>query len=110
MQKKRVSFETDMQGNEKASSIFKDEPDVFDYGNLSKLCVFKETHPEVMKDFIKKFNWQHQLYPQNSQLRKHMHDKLKNRLLTFIEQNILGGKQLAGFENYHLIKPKGIEY
>ena len=53
MQKKRVSFKTDMQGNEKASSIFKDEPDVFDYGNLSKLCVFKEIHPDVMKDFIK---------------------------------------------------------
>lgn len=106
MQKKRISFATHKQGNEKASSIFKDEPDVFNYGNLSKLCIFKETHPEVMKDFIKKFNWQHQLYPQNMQLRKHNHDKLKYRLLSFIEQNILGGKQIAGFKNYQLIKPK----
>lgn len=106
MQKKRVSFETHMQGNEKATSIFKEEPDVFDYGNLSKLCVFKETHPEVMKDFIKKFNWQHQLYPHNKQLKKHKHDKLKYRMLTFIEQNILQGKQIAGFKNYELIHPK----
>lgn len=106
MQKKRASFETHMQGNEKAISIFKEEPDVFDYGNLNKLCVFKETHPEVMKDFIKKFNWQHQLYPYNKQLKKHKHDKLKYRMLTFIEQNILRGSQIAGFKNYELIHPK----
>lgn len=106
MQKKRVSFETHMQGNEKAASLFKDEPGIFNYGNLNHLCVFKETHPEVMKDFIKKFNWQHQLYPQNPQIKKHKHDKLKYRLLSFIEQNILGGKQIAGFKNYELIKPK----
>src|ERR1019366_4091322 len=105
MQNKRVSFETHMQGDEKAVSIFKEEPDVFDYGNLGKLCVFKETHPEVMKDFIKKFNWKHQLYPHNMQLKKHKHYKLKYRLLSFIEQNILKGNQLAGFKNYELIHP-----
>jgi hypothetical protein len=105
MQKKRISFATHKQGNEKASSIFKDEPDVFNYGNLSKLCIFKETHPEVMKDFIKQFNWQNQLYPQNMQLIKHKHDKLKYRVLSFIEQKINGGKQIAGFKNYQLIKP-----
>ena len=88
------------------STISKDEPDAFDYGNLSKLWLFKETHPEVMKDFIKKFNWQHQLYPQNKKVRKHKQDKLKYRLLSFIEQNILGGKQIAGLKNYNLVKPK----
>lgn len=106
MQKKRISFETHMRGNEKANPIFKEEPDVFDYGDLSKLCVFKETHPEVMKDFIKKFNWELELYPHNKQLKKHKHDKLKYRMLTFIEQNILRGTQIAGFKNYELIKPK----
>jgi len=106
MQKKRVSFETHMQGNEKAISIFKEEPDVFDYGDLSKLCVFNETHPEVMKDFIKKFNWQNQLYPYNRQLKKHKHDKFKYRLLSFIEQKFLKGNQIAGFKNYELIHPK----
>ena len=106
MQKKRVSFETHMQGNEKAISIFKEEPDVFDYGDLSKLCVFNETHPEVMKDFIKKFNWQNQLYPHNRQLKKHKHDKFKYRLLSFIEQKFLNGNQIAGFKNYELIHPK----
>ncbi len=106
MQKKRISFATHKQGNEKASSIFKDEPEVFNYGNLSKLCIFNETHPEVMKDFIKKFNWQHQLYPKNIQITNFKHDKLKYRLLSFIEQKIWGGNQIGGFKNYHLIKTK----
>ena len=106
MQKKRVSFETHMQGNEKALLNFKEEPEVFNYGNLSKLKVFKETHPEVMKDFIKKFNWEHQLYPDNVKLKKHKHDKIKYLLLSFIEQNVLRGNQIAGFKNYELIHPK----
>jgi len=95
-----------MQGNARATSIFKDEPDAFDYGNLSKLWLFEDTHPEVMKDFIKKFDWQHQLSPQNRKFRKHKQDKLKYRLLSFIEQNILGGKQIAGLKNYELVHPK----
>jgi hypothetical protein len=106
MQKKRVSFETDMQGNKKATSLFKNEPEEFDYGDLSKLQVFKDTHPAAMKDFIKKFNWQHQLYPQNMKMKKHKHDKVRYRMLSYIEKNILGGRQIAGFKNYELIKPK----
>lgn len=105
MQKKRFSFETHFKGD-KAILMFKDEPEIFNYGNLSKLKVFKETHPKVMIDFIKNFNWQHQLYPQNMYVKKHKHDKLKYRMLSFIEQNILGGKQIAGFKNYKLIHPK----
>ena len=106
MQKKRVSAEIDMHGNNKVASVIKDEPDVFNYGNLNKLCVFKETHPAVMKGFIKKFNWQHQLHPQNSKFRKHKQDKLKYRLLSFVEQNFLDGRQIATLKNYYLIKPK----
>ena len=106
MQKKRISFTTHKRGNEMASSIFKNEPDVFNYGNLSKLCIFKETHPEVMKDFIKQFNWQNQLYPKNKQVTNFKHDKLKYRILSFIEQKIWSGNQIGGFKNYHLIKPK----
>ncbi|HEV2832832.1 MAG TPA: glycosyltransferase family 2 protein [Hanamia sp.] len=108
MQKKRVSFETHKQGEEKAVTLFKDDPDIFNYGNLNKLCVFKGTHPAVMKDFIKKFNWENQLYPQNPLIKKHKHDKLKYRLLSFVEQNILGGNQIAGFKNYQLINSEKI--
>ena len=103
MQKKRVSFESHMQGDEKANILFQEEPDMFNYGNLERLCVFKESHPEVMKDFIKRFDWELELYPHNKNVKKHKHDKFKYRMLTFLEQKILGGKQIAGFRNYELI-------
>ncbi len=106
MQNKRISFETHQQGSEKAQTIFKPEPKEFNYGNLDKLRIFKETHPEVMNDFIKRFDWENELYPKNPLIKKHKHDKIKYRLLTLIEQNLLGGKQIAGFKNYELIKPQ----
>jgi hypothetical protein len=108
MQKKRFSFETHTKGDEKAITNFKVEPDLFDYGDLSKLKTFRETHPAVMAEFIKKFNWESQLYPKNLNVTKHKHDKLKYRLLTYIEQNINGGQQIAGFKNYDLIHPKSV--
>ncbi len=104
MQKKTITFTTHFKGD-RALAMFKDEPETFNYGDLSKLKMFKGTHPEVMKDFIEKFNWQHQLYPQNMQVKKHKHDRLKYRLLTYIEENIFGGEQIAAFKNYKLIHP-----
>ena len=105
MQKKRVSFETHKKGDEIATVLFKDEPEIFNYGDLSKLNIFKGTHPRVMEDFIKKFNWNHRLYPHNKLIKKHKHDKLKYRMLSFIEERFFNGHQIAGFKNYELIHP-----
>lgn len=105
MQKKRISFETHQKGSEKAGIAFKTEPNEFNYGNLDRLRIFKETHPTVMDDFIKRFDWENELYPNNPLVKKHKHDKVKYRVLSLIEQNFLGGKQIAGFKNYELVKP-----
>lgn len=105
MQKKRVSFESDISGKEEAVAKFQHDPNEFNYGDLSKLAVYKEGHPKVMEEFIAKFDWQDQLYPHNPHIRKHKHDKWKYRALTFLEQNLLGGRQIAGFKNYELVKP-----
>jgi len=32
----------------------------------------------------------------------HKHERFKYRLLTWIEQRLLGGRQLGGFRNYEL--------
>ena len=104
MQRKRVSFETHFNGEEKGSQMKNSEPESFYYGNLDRLNPFKETHPAVMKNFIKKFDWQGELNSEESKQRRHKHDKLKYRLLTKIEQTVLGGTQIAGFKNYELIK------
>ena len=106
MKKKWVSFETHMQGEEKASTFFKFKPEVFDYGDLRKHGTFKETHPAVMEDFINKFNWQDQLYPNNKVKNKHKHDQLRYRMLSYVEQKFLRGKQIGGFKNYELVRLK----
>ena len=100
MQKKRRSFVTDLQGRANAEAYFKTQQDDFDYGDLSKRSVFKQTHPAVMRAFIEKFDWADQLAIKREHPSDHKHDRLKYRVLTFLEQTFLGGRQIGGFKNY----------
>ncbi len=79
----------------------------FDYGPLNQLQTFKESHPEVMKDWIAKFDWKDELQfagKPSPTRKKHDHENLKYRFLTWIENNLLGGRNLGGFKNYTLLK------
>lgn len=77
----------------------------FNYGDLSKLSLFKDTHPALMQDMIARFDWQHLLYPNRplTPFSKHKHEKWKNRVLSGIEKNLLGGNQIFTFKNYRLL-------
>ena len=82
-------------------------PKDFDYGPLNRLVVFKDTHPSVMNDMIAKFDWADKLQmtgkpDPNREL--HKHERLKLHIHTWIEQNLLKGNSLGGFNNYHLLK------
>lgn len=79
-------------------------PPSFHYGNLDKLRIFTGTDPEVMKEWIAKFNWADELHIRHDTPGRkiHPHEKRKARILTLIEQKLLGGKQLGGFKNYQL--------
>jgi hypothetical protein len=79
----------------------------FDYGPLNKIAKFTETHPEVMKDWIEKFNWADKLQysgTSNKFRHKHRHELFKYRFLTFVEQNLMFGNQLFGNKNYNILK------
>lgn len=106
MQKKRKNHNTNYSGSTSTDEMFKYEEDLFDYGNLSKIKAFSDSHPKVMKEFIKEFNWKHQLRytsdPEKKKLQKH--EKFKYRFLTFIEQTFFNGRLLFGFRNYKRIK------
>jgi hypothetical protein len=108
MQKKRKNHNTNYAGAESTEQMFKSEGDSFNYGNLSKIKIYKETHPAVMKEFIKRFNWKNQLRytsnPGKEKLQKH--EKLKYRFLTFIEHAFFDGRLLFGFRNYKILKNK----
>lgn len=103
MQEKRQSFESHMSGSDIANTRFRVAPPSFNYGDLDRLRTFHDTHPQVMKDFIGKFNWQQELDKGKNNPLKQKHDKLKYRLLTFFEQRLIGGRQIGGFKNYELL-------
>lgn len=106
MQKKRKNHNTNYAGQTSTERLFKNEADAFDYGDLSKIEVYRETYPQVMEPFIKNFNWKDQLRYQtgNDKLKKQKHERLKYRFLTFIEQTFFKGRLLFGFKNYNLLK------
>lgn len=80
--------------------------DYFDYGPLNRLAEYKGTHPASMSEWISKFNWQDKLQydgKPDPNRKKHKHETLKDRALTFVEQKILGGRLIGGFKNYNLL-------
>ncbi len=83
--------------------------DTFDYGPLNRIPEYKGTHPATMKDWIAKFDWKDQLQYEgrrNPGRAKHEHETIKDQVVTFIEQNFLGGRLIGGFKNYNLLKGK----
>ncbi|HET7114845.1 MAG TPA: glycosyltransferase family 2 protein [Hanamia sp.] len=108
MQKKRKNHNTNYSGTKSTEQMFKNEGEFFDYGNLSKVKSYKETHPSVMKEFIKKFNWKSQLRfsPDQEKTKLQKHERLKYRFLTFIEHAFFDGRLLFGFKNYKILKNK----
>jgi len=109
MQKKQKSLDTIHKGKQKADELYKQKLDYFDYGNISKLDVFKETHPKVLEEWISKFDWQDKLHYEKNYIpnRKTMkHERLKSKILTFIERKLLFGLHVFGYSNWKRIKPK----
>lgn len=108
MRKKQKSLDTIHKGASTVATMYQDKKAEYDYGPLSQASLFKETHPEVMKDWIAAFDWGDQLNYTNRELNpgreKNKHDRFKNKLLTFIEQRLLGGRELFAFKNYILLR------
>jgi len=79
----------------------------YDYGPLNKVPQFMGTHPKVMKERISAMNWKGELQ-YDGDIRSgralQKHEKLKYKLRTWIEINLLGGRELGGFKNYNLKK------
>lgn len=109
MQHKRKEFVRAYRGAESAEKEHRDEKKYFDYGPLNQLKVFQGSHPMVMKDWIAGFHWAGKLQYEgkiSSHRPKHKHEKLKYRILTFLEQKLLSGRRIGGFKNYHIIRPR----
>lgn len=106
MQKKKKALDSIHKGEKKADEIYSGQQSEFDYGPLKQLPLFEGSHPKVMQEKMKDFNWKQSLNYSNSKKPQRIlfkHEKAKYRLLTFIEQKLNGGKQLFGFKNWELL-------
>jgi len=107
MQNKKRSMDSLYWGLERANDFYDKAPNEFDYGPLNLLAKFEESHPKVMTEMIAKMNWRNKLQyngKPNPFRQPHKHERLKYRVLSFIEKKFNGGKQIAGFRNYILLK------
>ena len=113
MQSKKKALDTVHLGKEKAKKRYKTKANEFDYGPLDRLAVYNGTHPQVMQEWISKMDWKEKLqYSGEPDPRRglHKHEKLKAKILTFIERKLerqFGGKvYLSGHRNYKLLGEK----
>jgi hypothetical protein len=106
MQKKQHIAEGIHHGSAVQARLEKTCPPHFAYSPLGRVPVFRGTHPAVMADWIARFHWADQLnytrHYRPGELRQR-HDALKYRLLSWVENRLLGGQTLWGFKNYHLL-------
>ena len=82
-------------------------PEIFDYGPLDQLTTFSGTHPGVMQKRLEQFDWSDKLQPggkRNPKRPLYKHEKIKYRLLSWLEYGFLGGRQIGGFRNYKIVK------
>ncbi len=77
-----------------------------DYGPLNRVPLFKGTHPKVMHQRIANFDWadklQYKGHP-NPGRQRYKHDRLKYRLKSWVELNLLNGFEIGGFKNYQIV-------
>lgn len=102
MQRKKKALDTNHHGAGRSEELNKGKQ-LYDYGPLQKLKTFTGTHPKVMQERIAQHNWKDQLQysgPPSPNRPKHKHEKPKYRLLSWIENTLLGGKTIGGFKNY----------
>ncbi len=86
--------------------------EIFDYGSLECLPVYRGPQPAVMKQRIAEMNWKHLLQYSGPSKTKHRHDSLWYRFLTFIEQKILrgSGREFWGYKPYHILRKLSKQY
>ncbi len=107
MRTKTKALDTIHKGKQWVENAREHQIDYYDYGPLHLVERFEGTHPAVMQTWIADFHWKHQLQYEgkpNPNRRKHKHERLRYRLLSWIENHLLGGNTIGGFKNYLLLK------
>lgn len=106
MRKKRMYFATAYRGSKATAKEYEKYAEGYDYGRMDFCLKFKETHPKLMDAKIATLDWQDSLRfkgPSVIGRPKAKHEKLKYRIIIWVEHVFLGGKVL-GTKNFNIIK------
>lgn len=74
--------------------------DYHQYGNLSYMPLFKGTHPKAMQERVDKCPWNALVRYDGPKPDIQKKFKIKYRMLSFVENKILGGRAIGEFRNY----------
>ena len=106
MQSKKKEQDSIHHRKEIVDEEYKSKPNSFNYGALGKIPIFKASHPKVMDDLRTLINWKNQLnYSKKSNLNRveMKHEKLKYKLISFLENTFNGGKDFFGYSNWNKV-------
>ncbi len=101
---KKAASDLHFQGKEENG---KEEDFHYDHGPLNYLDKFEGKHPRWMADHLSKIDWKGRLQYEgrpDSRRKRHKHERLKYRLLGYLERRVLGGWPIAGSHNYRVVR------
>lgn len=104
MQAKKKEHDSIHHGIGNTEIAYKLLPGEFDYGPMGRLPIFNSNHPAVMLEFMQKLNWQQKLnQTKSAKLQRPLmkHERLKYRILTFLENKLNKGKEFFGYSNWN---------
>ena len=107
MRKKRLYFSNTHRGNKATKTEYEKYAKEYDYGRMDYCLEFKQSHPKFMKQKITELDWQKSLRfsgPNVIGRPEAKHERLKYRLIVWIERTFFGGKVLGGHKNYNAVK------
>lgn len=107
MQSKKKEHDAMHHGKSKTETVYQSRPGDFDYGFLGNIPKYTGSHPGVMSDFMRRMNWQGALnYTKKIRPGRPLmkHEKRKYRVISFIENMFLGGRDLWGYRNWIKLK------
>lgn len=109
MQKKRVYFAHAYIKDLSTHPDYKKYQHTYDYGRIDRCKKFTGTHPKLMASKIKTLNWQDSLRFSGPKAIGRLitkHERLKYRIIIWIENTFFGGSVIGGHKNYKLTRGK----
>ena len=107
MLKKRKYFSITHRGIKSTKYEYRKYDEQYDYGRIDFCIRFKDKHPSTMSKKISEIYWEKNLRfsgPAVLGRPRAKHEKIKYRLIIFIERFFFRGKVVSGHKNYNLLK------